>query len=90
MLPVELETMIDRLGGKADDAAMRKAIIQLCRWRPHSAPKLAERLDRTANYLGRRYLKPMVAEGLLALTIPEKPRSRHQKYRVAMEEEVHE
>ena len=30
------------------------------------------------------YLKPMVAQGLLALAIPEKPSSRHQKYRIGV------
>jgi hypothetical protein len=86
MLPAELEKMLTEIGGKADDAVMRDAILRLCRWRPLSSHEIADFLGRTADYLKTRYLKPMVAEGALAHTIPDKPRSRYQKYTTPDEE----
>ncbi len=86
MLPDDLRDMVEGIGGKADDAIMRDAIVRLCRWRPLSAHDLAGVLGRRADYLSGRYLRPMVAEGALALTIPDKPRSRHQKYTVPDDE----
>ena len=80
MLPPDLREMAEEIGGKADDATMRAAVVRLCHWRPLSARELAAALDRTPDYLSGRYLRPMVAEGALALTIPDKPRSRYQKY----------
>ncbi|MBA3888188.1 MAG: putative DNA binding domain-containing protein [Acidobacteria bacterium] len=80
MLPEELRELVERIGGKADDAAMREAIVRLCQWHPISARELAEIVGRRADYLNGRYLRPMVKEGALALTIPDKPRSRFQKY----------
>lgn len=81
MLPEDLRNLVDNLGERAPDkTAMRHAIRSLCAWRPQTAEALAGILGRTANYLRTQYLRPMVAEGVLELTIPDKPRSRHQAY----------
>ena len=43
--------------------------------------QLALNLKSRANFEGR-YLKPAIEAGYVALTIPDKPRSRLQKYRL--------
>ena len=37
----------------------------------------------TFSYLLKRYLQPLLEAGLLELTIPDRPRSRSQRYRTA-------
>ena len=37
----------------------------------------------------RRYLEPLLNEGLLEMTIPEKPRSSHQSYRLTEKGEAY-
>ena len=85
VLPSHLQELVEGLGGTPDGATMRGVILQLCRWRPLSAQALAAVLGRRADYISKRYLRPMVAEGLLELTIPDKPRSRHQAYKTPSE-----
>lgn len=82
MVPGDILTMLEAIGGKSDDAAMRAVIVRLCHWRALSARELGEVLGRTPGYLKTRYLRAMVEEGSLVLTIPGKPRSPHQKYTV--------
>ncbi len=48
---------------------------------PRSRDEVAEFLNiGSAYYVATKYLRPMVDAGLLALTIPEKPKSKYQKY----------
>ena len=85
VLPDPLQELVEGLGGTPDEATMRGVILQLCRWRSLSAQALAAVLGRRADYIRKRYLRPMVAEGLLELTIPDKPRSRNQAYKTPSE-----
>ena len=80
-LPRELRQRIDTLGGRSDGLAMRETISALCLWRPHTAEELATLLGRNSDYLKTHYLKPMVTEGLLRLTIPDMPKHPNQAYR---------
>ncbi|MBT9140943.1 MAG: hypothetical protein DDT30_01529 [Dehalococcoidia bacterium] len=48
---------------------------------PRSRNEIAAFLQLTTNYYAmQNYVLPLVDQGLLALTIPDKPRSRNQKY----------
>jgi ATP-dependent DNA helicase RecG len=79
-LPEELQIIVDGIGAHADEASMRMAIQRLCAWRPHTAESLATLLRRNPDYLKTRYLKPMVSEKQLRLTIPEMPKHPNQAY----------
>ena len=48
---------------------------------PRSRDDIAAFLQLTTNYYAiQNYVLPLVDQGLMALTIPDKPRSRNQKY----------
>lgn len=81
VLPPDLQGLVEGLRGKEDDAAMRPVIRRLCGWKSLSARELEAILGRTAAHLRTRYLRPMVDDGELTLTIPDRPRSRLQKYK---------
>lgn len=49
-----------------------------------SAAEIMERLAlRDRNSFRKRYLEPALEQGLIEMTIPDKPRSRNQRYRMA-------
>lgn len=65
----------------ADGAEAEQRILEFCK-EPRSKREIVAMLGmQTAYYVAKHYLAPMVARGQLALTMPEKPTSRNQKYR---------
>lgn len=49
---------------------------------PKSRKEIADFLGlKTASYAMERYIRPLLEEGKLEMTMPEKPKSTHQKYR---------
>ena len=56
-------------------------LLEYCR-EPRGRKEIAQFLKlKTASYARERYIRPLLNEGKLEMTIPEKPRSTHQKYR---------
>lgn len=56
-------------------------LLEYCR-EPRSRKEIAQFLKlKTASYAMDRYIRPLLEEGKLQMTIPEKPKSTHQKYR---------
>ena len=53
----------------------------MCEIQPRSSSELASLLNRERKYLLDKYLKPLIDEGLLEYTNPEKPNDPHQTYR---------
>jgi ATP-dependent DNA helicase RecG len=83
-IPPDLRSRIPPAGAKPRRAELRALLIDLCRWRSLSARELATILGRQDHKpLVRDYLSPMVAEGLLAYTIPEMENHPEQRYTVA-------
>lgn len=55
-------------------------LLEYCK-KPRSREDIKNFLKlKTWNYIMERWIKPLLAEGKLQLTMPEKPRSRQQKY----------
>lgn len=59
----------------------QKEILLFCKT-PRSRSEIEQLFSgrMTIAYVMDKYIKPMVNEGLLALTIPDKPKSKYQKY----------
>jgi ATP-dependent DNA helicase RecG len=82
-LPVELRARLPRPGRRLRRELLRDLIVGLCAWRPQSSRELAALLGRREHKpLVRDHLSPMVAEGLLAYTIPEMENHPEQRYTV--------
>lgn len=83
VIPEELQARLPAPGSKPRKAALRGLLVDLCRWRAMSARELAKLLQRHDHkHLVREFLTPMVAEGLLAYTIPEMENHPDQRYTV--------
>lgn len=80
-LPEALQRRLPAPGTKPRQAAIRRLLQDLCAWKPMSARELASLLGRQDHkHLVRELLTPMVAEGLLAYTIPEMEKHPEQRY----------
>lgn len=56
------------------------SILEFCRT-PRSRQEIADHIGiQTVFYVMKHYVEPLLQSGRLAMTIPEKPRSRNQKY----------
>ena len=69
----------DRTQDKTQDKTMAK-ILKFCE-SPHSKIEIAEYCGYSnTKYFDKKYIRPLLADGLLEMTDPEKPTSRNQKY----------
>jgi ATP-dependent DNA helicase RecG len=82
-LPEPLALQVSALGGKPKPDKLRRAIADLCAWRPLSGDDLAGLLGRNRVYLVNEHLSPMIRDGTLAYTLPDQPNHPQQKYRKA-------
>lgn len=82
-VPVPLAQQIAAAGPKPRKEEVRRLILALCQWRALSSREIAAALGRhDAKKLVRNHLSPMVAEGLLAYTIPEMENHPDQRYAI--------
>lgn len=80
-LPDDLKARIPGIGTKPRKEVLRALIRDLCAWREFSARDMADLLGgRDHKHLVREFLTPMVAEGLLAYTIPAMENHPDQRY----------
>ena len=69
-----------RSGENADAGDIQRQIVAFCSI-PRTREELANRFsDMTISYFMGRYLKPLIQQGIIHLSIPDKPRSKYQKY----------
>lgn len=62
-----------------EDNAQTKRILEFCT-SPKGILEIVDMLGYTQKKSVRKYLKPLVEQGRLAMTIPERPNSSSQKY----------
>ena len=64
----------------ADRASVQEEILDYCFF-PRSRQEIANRIGKkTSQYIIRRYVMPLVEAGEMAMTLPEKPRSKLQRF----------
>jgi len=76
-----LEERLNKIGKRTQPEEIKVLIIELCELKSRSSSELASLLKRKRKYLLDDYLKPLIDEGLLEYTNPEKPNDPHQMYR---------
>lgn len=55
-------------------------MLAFCK-RPRTRKEIADYLEvKTVFYVMQHYVKPLLESGQLAMTMPEKPKSRNQRY----------
>lgn len=65
----------------AQEKPAAATLLEYCQ-EPRSRKEIAQFLKmKTASYAMDRYIRPLLEEGKLEMTIPNKPKSTHQKYR---------
>ena len=63
-----------------DAGDIKQQIVEFCNI-PRTREELANRFsDMTISYFMGRYLKPLIQQGIIHLSIPDKQRSKYQKY----------
>lgn len=80
-VPDALQEQIRHLGRHLPPTELQDVIVRLCRCRPFSTEELARVLGRNPRYMVRCHLSPMIRDGQLEFTIPEKPKDKRQAYR---------
>lgn len=60
------------------------SLLEFCR-QPRSRKEIAEYVGKTQNYVMQQVINPLIEKKALKMTLPEKPKSRYQKF-VASEE----
>ena len=62
-------------------ADVENTILAYCA-EPRLAQEIANHVGRSLQYTRREYIRPMVEAGKLSLTLPDKPKSKYQRYRL--------
>lgn len=74
---------IDKRTSVNKDTSAENALLEYCA-QPRSRHEISEFLGiKTTFYVTDKYIKPLLEKGLLQMTIPDKPKSRLQKYYTA-------
>lgn len=60
---------------------VREPVVALCEYRAWKAEELAVLLNRNVKTIGQNYLRPLLAQRRIAMTLPETPNSPLQAYR---------
>lgn len=76
-----LAVRIGEIGLRHPPEQVRALIVDLCRMRPWKAEELAILLKRKPETIRQDYLRPLLAQKQIAMTIPDKPNSPQQAYR---------
>lgn len=80
-IPGELAARIGAIGRRHPPDQVRDLIQALCHVRPWRAEELAILINRKPETIRQDYLRPLLAQKQIAMTIPDKPNSPLQAYR---------
>lgn len=80
-LPGQLAARVGALGLRHPPERVRDLVVELCRSRPWRADELSLLLQRNPESIRQNYLRPLLAQKRIAMTLPDTPHSPQQAYR---------
>ncbi|MGL6159743.1 ATP-binding protein [Microbulbifer sp.] len=80
-LPGQMAARIGAIGQRHPPEQVRELVVELCRLRAWQAEELALLLNRKPETIRQDYLRPLLAQERIVMTIPDKPKSPQQAYR---------
>lgn len=84
-LPGQLAARIGALGQRHPPERVRDLVVELCRRRAWRVDELALLLQRNPESIRQNYLRPLLAQKRIAMTLPDTPHSPQQAYRSVLE-----
>lgn len=57
----------------------QKQLLEYCR-QPRSRKEISKHVGKTQNYVMQQFIQPLLQQNVLRMTMPEKPKSRYQKF----------
>ena len=87
LLSKDLQNRLNELGKKAVPYKVRDAILALCKYKEVSSSELATYLKRDKKRLIRKFLTPMIEEGILVYKYPQMLGHPRQAYRLKQSDE---
>ena len=82
-LPGELAARVGGIGQRHQPDRMRDLVVDLCAHRSWRVDELALLLQRNPEFIRQSYLRPLLAQQRIAMTLPDTPNSPLQAYRIA-------
>jgi hypothetical protein len=80
-IPGKLAARIGAIGLRHPPDQVKDLILALCRLKPWKSEELAALLNRKSETIRQDYLRPLLAQKQITMTIPDKPNSPLQAYR---------
>lgn len=82
-LPGELAARVGGIGQRHQPDRVRDLVVDLCAHRSWRVDELALLLQRNPEFIRQSYLRPLLAQQRIAMTLPDTPNSPLQEYRIA-------
>ena len=82
-LPGELAARVGGIGQRHQPDRVRDLVVDLCAHRSRRVDELALLLQRNPEFIRQSYLRPLLAQQRIAMTLPDTPNSPLQAYRIA-------
>lgn len=80
-LPGQLAARVGALGQRHPPERVRDLVVDLCLLRPWKVEELALLLQRNPESIRQNYLRPLLAQKRIEMTLPDTPNSPQQAYR---------
>jgi ATP-dependent DNA helicase RecG len=80
-LPGQIAARIGGIDQRHPPEQVRELVVELCHLRAWQAEELALLLGRKPETIRQDYLRPLLAQKRIAMTLPDKPKSPQQAYR---------
>ena len=85
-IPGQLAARIGSIGRRHPPELVRELVVELCNVRAWRAEELALLLSRKPETIRQDYLRPLLAQKRIAMTLPDTPHSPQQAYRRVRED----